>query len=90
VACEAKGTQLWLEVPHHDSRIHRSRDELLHVGVEGHRGNCVLMSPERTFESRIHIGRHDLAVDIIFRGVRFQFPLRSGSRIIQNHFRDIF
>lgn len=36
VACEPKGTQLWFEVPNHDTPIQRSRDKLLEIAVEGY------------------------------------------------------
>ena len=47
---ETEGTQLKPEVPHHHARVVAARDELLHVRVEAHRGNGILVTAEAPFE----------------------------------------
>jgi hypothetical protein len=47
---ETEGTQLKPEVPHHHARVVAARDELLHVWVEAHRGNGILVTAEAPFE----------------------------------------
>jgi hypothetical protein len=53
---ETEGTQLKPEVPHHHARVVAARDELLHVRVEAHRGNGILVTAEAPFE-RGRVGR---------------------------------
>ena len=53
VAREAVGAQLRLEVPDHDCLVEPARDELLHVGVEHHAGDGILVPAERPLKDRV-------------------------------------
>lgn len=48
-----KGPQLWLEVPDHDAVVQRARNQLLEVGVERHRRDCLAVSPEAPLQGGI-------------------------------------
>lgn len=53
VICESEGTQLRFEVPNHETAILRSRNELLHVGIEGNAVYRILVSAEGPLQSGI-------------------------------------
>ena len=74
---ETEGTQLKPEVPHHHARVVAARDELLHVRVEAHRGNGILVTAEAPFER----GRVRREVGASHRFCRMLPPKRRGGHI---------
>ena len=50
MASEFEGAKLWLEVPNHHVSVSRPRDDLLHVRVEHHRCNGIMVSAEGTYQ----------------------------------------
>lgn len=53
MAHESEGAQLRLEVPHHNVAVGRPRDYLLHVCVERHRRDGVMMAAEGAHQRRV-------------------------------------
>ena len=49
-----KSYELWFKIPEHDAVVTRSRCELFQGRTKGHRSNVALMTPECTFQIRIH------------------------------------
>lgn len=74
---ETEGTQLKPEVPHHHARVVAARDELLHVRVEAHRGNGILVTAEAPFER----GRVRREVGASHRFCRMLPPKRRGGHM---------
>ena len=77
---ETEGTQLKPEVPHHHARVVAARDELLHVRVEAHRGNGILVTAEAPFE-RGRVRREVGASHLLRRRARMLPPKRRGGHI---------
>jgi len=60
VVREAKGAELRLEVPDHQAPVLRARDELLHVRIERHAVDCILVPAEGPLERRV-LSAHPVA-----------------------------
>jgi len=78
---ETEGTQLKPEVPHHHARVVAARDELLHVRVEAHRGNGILVTAEAPFE-RGRVRREVGASHRFCRRAKKLPPTRRGGHIV--------